>query len=245
MNGTFVNGQPIQEQRLTDQDRINIGAFELKFDAATRAPFYVEAGHDAGSDITGLIGPDALSAGLHQEIEPAVPPETSIQDRLATLEKENKLLKLLLAVGKTLSSTMTPQEVMQQVMELVFQMENVERGFVMLYDERKGFLPAIVLYKDERQRADPFRSGPLENRHRPGDDGESAGTDPRRFPGPAVFDQRKPSDFRHSLGNVRSAYLQGQDIWPLLCRLPQQALRLLKGRAGHLLRGRSRSRDQL
>jgi adenylate cyclase len=159
MNGTFVNGQPIQEHRLADQDRINIGAFELKFDAATRAPFYVEAGHDAGREITGLIGRDALSASLHQESEPVVPPETSIQDRLATLEKENKLLKLLLAVGKTLSSTLTPQEVMQQVMELVFQMENVERGFVMLYDERKGFLPAIVLYKDEHQRADPF--GPV------------------------------------------------------------------------------------
>ena len=69
MNGTFVNGQPIQEQRLADQDRINIGAFELKFDAATRPPFYVEAGRDAGRDITGLIGRDALSAGLHQEIE--------------------------------------------------------------------------------------------------------------------------------------------------------------------------------
>ena len=159
MNGTFVNGQPIQEQRLTDQDRINIGVFELKFDAATRLPFYVEAGRDAGRDITGLIGRDALSAGLHQEIEAAAPPETPVQDRLATLERENKLLKLLLAVGKTLSSTLTPQEVMQQVMELVFQMENVERGFVMLSDERKGFLPAIVLYKDENQRADPY--GPV------------------------------------------------------------------------------------
>ncbi|MGD0129304.1 MAG: adenylate/guanylate cyclase domain-containing protein [Terriglobia bacterium] len=159
MNGTFVNGHPIQEQRLADQDRINIGAFELKFDAATRAPFYVEAGRDAGRDITGLIGDDALSVGLHQEPEPVAPPQTSIQDRLAALEKENKLLKLLLAVGKTLSSTMTPQEVMQQVMELVFQMENVERGFVMLHDERRGFLPAIMLYKDEHQRADPY--GPV------------------------------------------------------------------------------------
>ena len=159
MNGTFVNGQPVQEHRLADQDRINIGIFELKFDAATRLPFYVEAGRDAGRDITGLISRDALTAGLHPEVEAGVPPEAVTRDRLTTLEQENKLLKLLLAVGKTLSSVMTPEEVMQQVMELVFQMENVERGFVMLWDEKKGFRPAVLLYKDERHRTDPH--GPV------------------------------------------------------------------------------------
>jgi adenylate cyclase len=149
-----VNGQQVQEHRLSDQDRINIGIFELKFDAATLLPFYVEAGRDAGRDITGLISRDVLSTGQRLEIEAGVPPEQAIRKRLTTLEQENKLLKLLLAVGKTLSSVMTPEEVMQQVMELVFQMENVERGFVMLRDEKKGFRPAVLLYKDERHRSD-------------------------------------------------------------------------------------------
>jgi adenylate cyclase len=155
MNGTFVNGQPIQEHRLSDQDRVNIGIFELKFDAATPLPFYVEAGRDAGRDITGLISRDILSSGLGLGVAAGVPPEEAMRERLTTLEQENNLLKLLLAVGKTLSSVMTPEEVMPQVMELVFQMENVERGFVMLWDEKKGFKPAVLLYKDERLRADP------------------------------------------------------------------------------------------
>jgi adenylate cyclase len=159
MNGTFVNGQPIQEHRLADQDRINIGIFELKFDAATQLPFYVEAGRDAARDITGLIDRDTLSTGSRPKLAAGAPPERAIRERLATLEQENKLLKLLLAVGKTLSSVMTPEEVMQQVMQLVFQMENVERGFVMLWDEKKGFRPAVLLYKDERHKADP--TGPV------------------------------------------------------------------------------------
>jgi adenylate cyclase len=154
-NGTFVNGQPIQEHRLSDQDRINIGIFELKFDAATPLPFYVEAGRDAGRDITGLISRDTLRSGLRLESKAGAAPEAAVRERLTALEQENKLLKLLLAVGKTLSSVMTPEEVMQQVMELVFQMENVERGFVMLRDEKKGFKPALLLYKDERLRTDP------------------------------------------------------------------------------------------
>jgi adenylate cyclase len=152
--GTFVNGQRIQEHRLADQDRISIGVFELKFDAATALPSYVEAGRDAGRDITRLISGDTLSAGLHPEIESGASKEAASRDRLTVLEQENKLLKLLMAVGKTLSSVLTPGELMQQVMELVFQMENVERGFLMLRDEEKGFQPAVLLYKDERHRTD-------------------------------------------------------------------------------------------
>jgi len=159
MNGTFVNGQPVQEHRLADQDRINIGIFELKFDAAALLPFYVEAGRDAGRNITGLASRDALSSGLRPATEAAVSPEAVTRDRLRTLEQENELLKLLLAVGKTLSSVMTPEEVLQQVMQLVFQMENVERGFVMLWDEKKGFRSVVLLYKDERHETDP--TGPV------------------------------------------------------------------------------------
>ena len=43
---------------------------------------------------------------------------------------------------------------MHRVMELVFQMDNVERGFVMLRDDKKGFKPAVLLYKDEHRKAE-------------------------------------------------------------------------------------------
>jgi adenylate cyclase len=46
-----------------------------------------------------------------------------------------------------------PDEIMHRVMELVFQMDNVERGFVMLRDDKEGFKPAVLLYKDESLKA--------------------------------------------------------------------------------------------
>jgi adenylate cyclase len=49
---------------------------------------------------------------------------------------------------------LTKEEVMQRVMELVFQMENVERGFVMLSDGKKGFKPAVLLYKDQQLKSE-------------------------------------------------------------------------------------------
>ena len=153
LNGTFVNGQQIQERRLADQDRVNIGMFELKYDAASTPALHVEAGAPAVSDVTGLVSVEDLNAALRARIERPAPAEQSIQEQLKTLREENKLLKLLLAVGKTLSSVLLPDEIMQRVMELVFQMDNVERGFVMLRDEKKGFKPAVLLCKDEKLRA--------------------------------------------------------------------------------------------
>jgi len=155
LNGTVVNGQQIHEHPLADQDRVNIGMFELKYDLAKAEPSHVEAGSRPAADLTGLVSPEALSTSLRAQVAAGVPPAQAIQERLRDLEKENRLLKLLLGVGKTLSSVLTAEEVMQRVMELVFQMENVERGFVMLYDEKKGFRPAVLLYKDERLRKDP------------------------------------------------------------------------------------------
>lgn len=155
LNGTFVNGQPIQEHRLSDQDRAYIGIFELRYEAATEQPLHVEVGSQPGADVTGIVSPEGLSAVLKAQVEAGAAPPQTLQERMKVLEKENNLLKLLLAVGKTLSSSLTPDEVMQRVMELVFQMESVERGFVMLWDEKKGFKPAVLLYKDERLKADP------------------------------------------------------------------------------------------
>ena len=153
LNGTYVNGQQIHEHRLKDQDRVNVGMYEMKYEAAGPEAVHVEAGPGA-SDMSGLISPDSLSAALRSKLEAGKAPPQSPQDRLRALEKENKLLKLLLGVGKTLSSVLTAEEVMQRVMELVFQMESVERGFVMLRDEKKGFKPAVLLYKNDKLKAE-------------------------------------------------------------------------------------------
>jgi len=155
LNGTTVNGQPIHEHRLSNQDRITLGMYELKYEKTSEEALHVETGSAPVSDVSQLVSPETLSTALRLKIEAGVPTDQAVQDRLRELEQENNLLKLLLGVGKTLSSILTPEEVMRRVMELVFQMENVERGFVMLYDEKKGFLPAVLLYKDERHKRDP------------------------------------------------------------------------------------------
>ena len=153
LNGTFVNGAQIQEHRLSDQDHIGIGMYGIKYETARSHDLHIEAGRGAVTDVDGLVRVEDLSTALRISSPMAPPGPAAIPDRLKVLEQENKLLKLLLTVGKTLSSLITPEDVMHRVMELVFQMENVERGFVMLRDDKKGFKPAVLLYKDESLKA--------------------------------------------------------------------------------------------
>jgi adenylate cyclase len=153
LNGTFVNGAPIQEHRLSDQDRVGVGMYELKYETGRSHDLHIEAAGGSVTDVDGLVGAEDLSTALRLASPLAATRPVDLPERLKALEHENNLLKLLLAVGKTLSSVLTPEEVMHRVMELVFQMENVERGFVMLRDEKKGFKPAVLLYKDDSMKA--------------------------------------------------------------------------------------------
>jgi adenylate cyclase len=154
MNGTFVNNVQIQEHRLKDQDRVAVGMYELKYETTRDAAFHVQAGSGTVTDVKSLIDAEHIGTALRLSPPTAPVAPIPIQERVKILEKENNLLKLLLAVGKTLSSVLLPDEIMHRVMELVFQMDNVERGFVMLRDDKEGFKPAVLLYKDEARKAD-------------------------------------------------------------------------------------------
>ena len=154
MNGTFVNNVQIQEHRLKDQDRVAIGMYELKYETTRAGDLHIQAGSGTVTDVNELVGTENLGTALRLTPPTAPMAAVPIEERVKVLEKENNLLKLLLSVGKTLSSVLMPDEIMHRVMELVFQMDNVERGFVMLRDEKKGFKPAVLLYKDEAKKAD-------------------------------------------------------------------------------------------
>jgi adenylate cyclase len=155
MNGTFVNNVQIQEHQVRDQDRVAIGMYELKYEATRAGALHVQAGSGTSTDLNELVG-GKENIGTALRLTPPTAPMAAVpvEERVKALEKENNLLKLLLSVGKTLSSVLVPDEIMHRVMELVFQMDNVERGFVMLRDEKKGFKPAVLLYKDETMKAE-------------------------------------------------------------------------------------------
>ena len=152
LNGTYVNSQKIQEANLKAGDCINAGVYELRYEVGPATRLRIQTGRTVPGHVAELIDPQDLTSSLRPAPSAAPVEDVAIGDRVRDLEKENHLLKLLLGVGKTLSAAHTSDETLEQVMKLIFQMENVERGFVMLRDEKKGFLPAVLLYKDDKLR---------------------------------------------------------------------------------------------
>ena len=152
LNGTYVNSQKIQEANLKAGDCINAGVYELRYEVGPATRLRIQTGKTVPGHVAELIDPQDLTSSLRPAPSAAPLEDLAVEDRVRDLEKENHLLKLLLGVGKTLSAAHTSEETLEQVMKLIFQMENVERGFVMLRDEKKGFLPAVLLYKDDKLR---------------------------------------------------------------------------------------------
>ncbi|HKS95882.1 MAG TPA: adenylate/guanylate cyclase domain-containing protein [Terriglobia bacterium] len=146
LNGVLVNDQPVREHRLKDQERISIGAYELRYDAVPEP-------------ILEIAADPAIAARVAKLLAPQAPKPREPEPERASLERENRLLKLLLQVDNAVSSAADSETVVRRVMELVFQMEHVERGLVMLADQQHGFKPALLLYRNPKSRlpaaADP------------------------------------------------------------------------------------------
>ena len=160
LNGIAVNGRAVREQRLADQDRLSIGVYELLFDAAGEPPLDIEAGAGVAAEIERLIaaGDTARDLSSHRMIPALGARDSGVRSEsgrrpgpaaepMRRLERENKLLKLLLEFGKAFSPALTPDTVPECALELAFRMDNVERGFIMLSGEKAGFQPAVVRIK--------------------------------------------------------------------------------------------------
>jgi adenylate cyclase len=148
-NGTQVNGQTIVEAVLRDGDRILLGKFELTFGKALESKVVLDEekplSEEAGTIIRSV---GELSRLLTAKPSPAVPadepkvPGVDVQE----IEKSNRILKVLTGVAETLIAVRPVEEVLQQVMDIVFEHVPADRGFLMLEEEtQKGKLVPMVV----------------------------------------------------------------------------------------------------
>jgi adenylate cyclase len=153
-NGTQVNGVPIVEARLKDGDRILLGKFQISFAKSLEGkvvldeakPLSEEAGtiiRSVGELSKLLSAPDA--AGL----TPAPAEAKKVPADVQEIEKSNRILKVLTKVAETLIAVRPVEEVLQQVMEIVFDHVPADRGFLMLHEEGDGRLvPMVVKHRN-------------------------------------------------------------------------------------------------
>jgi len=164
-NGTTVNGQPIVEAFLKDGDKILLGKLPITFSKTLEGkvvldeekPLSEEAGTIIRSigDLSKLlsgVSPVPKPAAPAPGAKPAAPPPAEVQE----IEKVNRILRALMKVAETLITTRPVEDVLQQVMDNVFEhIPGTNRGFLMLQDEaEKKLVPMVIKYRDEGAAAE-------------------------------------------------------------------------------------------
>jgi adenylate cyclase len=173
-NGVVLNGTVVREALLKHNDLMGIGSFSVRFEslesqmllthAATNMPARltmvmsmkdVAAALQMGKSGFTPVPPSASSSGLGisppkdaSAVRELVKSKETAEQRLKSLEHENNLLSLLYQVSRALAELVSVGEVVEQVLELALQVEGVERGYAMLLDDKGGFLPAVMRYRD-------------------------------------------------------------------------------------------------
>jgi adenylate cyclase len=175
-NGIFLNGAVVQESPLKDNDLMNIGEFSVRFESMESQMLLTQAAAKLPARLTMVMslkdaaealnlgsaalnlkkpaataGPAAAHGPLAPKprVAPAPVDVATLESRLKSLEHENRLLTLLYQVSRALGDLLTVDEVVHHVLDLVLQIEGVERGYAMLLDDKGGFLPAVIRYRKE------------------------------------------------------------------------------------------------
>jgi adenylate cyclase len=147
-NGTQVNGVPVVEAPLKDGDRILLGKFQLAFSKTLEGkvvldedkPLSEEAGTIIRSvgELSRLLSTPDTKGGVAAADAKKAPD-------VAEIEKSNRILKVLTKVAETLIAVRPVEEVLEQVMDIVFEHIPSDRGFLMLQEEPDNKLVPMVI----------------------------------------------------------------------------------------------------
>jgi len=159
-NGTQVNGVPVVEAPLKDGDRILLGKFQLSFSKTLEGKVILDEAkplsEEAGTIIRSVGELSKLLSDTAAGAQPAAEKKTAPD--VLEIEKSNRILRVLTRVAETLIAVRPVEEVLQQVMEIVFEHVPADRGFLMLNEEGSDKLVPMVI---KHRNADASDSGKI------------------------------------------------------------------------------------
>src|SRR5438477_604988 len=150
-NGTQVNGVPVVEAPLKDGDRILLGKFQLTFSKTLEGKVVLDEAkplsEEAGTIIRSVGELSKLLSDTGQQA--AALAEKKAAPDVQEIEKSNRILKVLTKVAETLIAVRPVEEVLQQVMDIVFEHVPADRGFLMLSEDGSDKLvPMVVKHRN-------------------------------------------------------------------------------------------------
>ena len=151
-NGTKVNGTQVMEAVLKDGDRLHLGKFEITFNDALESKVVLDD-HKPLSEEAGTIirSVGELSRLLDETPAPKEPTDQKpVPADVEEIGKANRILKVLTKVAQVLIAVRPVEEVLHQVMDIVFDHVPADRGFLMLREdgESSALVPMVVKHRN-------------------------------------------------------------------------------------------------
>ena len=150
-NGTRVNQRLTSRSPLKDGDEILLGTFKLQFMKTLDERVIVSEQEEALAQGTFIKPIDEVMNRLpHIDTAPLTHrPVAATAPRTEEMRKTYEILSVLAKVAQSLITVQPLDEVLELVMNNVFEYLPVDRGFLMLIDENtSNFIPKIVKYRN-------------------------------------------------------------------------------------------------
>ena len=143
-NGTFVNGVRVREPvRLKHGDQIKLGATLIVY-AGDES---IEK-HSGGNIPRDMIDLDVSSANMDSAILASFSGDDSIVMAGPELADAARAWKVMSEVTSAIGAVIDPDQLLERTMDVVLEELPVDRGFILLYDDRNEKLePHVVRYR--------------------------------------------------------------------------------------------------
>ncbi|MBW2149726.1 MAG: FHA domain-containing protein, partial [Deltaproteobacteria bacterium] len=167
-NGTFINDVRVSRYILRDQDTIRIGTAAIKFIDQISRQVSLSDDHiqDENQTLVKSLSEENVISPL-RDLTPIID-TTTAQEKQASitrqalaatlrfakdrasenLEKNYRNLLILYQIGETINSVTNLEDLLEVIMELVLQVVEAERGFLLLRDEdMETLVPKVIRYR--------------------------------------------------------------------------------------------------
>lgn len=176
-NGVKINGLAVKEAVLNPNDEVVVGEYRLRFFEDSSAREMVTYGTAKLPPRVTKALSEAAYSGTFLPVQPvggidAAPADrtASREERMRSLEHENRLLALLPRVSSTLAELTSVDEIARRSIDFALEIDGAERGYAMLLDaesmgrrdfskEPYGFQPAVIRYR-KNSNAGPSAGAP-------------------------------------------------------------------------------------
>ncbi|MCA9249234.1 MAG: FHA domain-containing protein, partial [Planctomycetales bacterium] len=154
-NGTFVNGRRIESRELASGDRVQFGRSLLLYTAtATRSPEDLSQEIDIVAQGEGGDGSRILHS-LSQQEGSAIFEADVESSQSPWLARARSNLQIMYRTALAVSHTLDIDQLLDRIMEMIFEWVEADRGCIMLFDPETRKLEPKV----HRQRKLPKSSG--------------------------------------------------------------------------------------